>query len=108
LAPTKNLVQQKYESCKKITQLNEKDFILFSGKKKKNKIGSIIKKKRTELWKEKRIFFCTPQIVDNDIKNNICPISSIVLLIIDEAHKSQNNYSFVKVFFFFIINNIIR
>lgn len=31
--------------------------------------------KRCEQWQSKRIFFCTPQILDNDIARGACPCS---------------------------------
>lgn len=55
------------------------------------------KKKRTEAWDTKRVFFATPQCVQSDIKAGIFPTSAIRLLIFDEAHKAKGDYAYCKV-----------
>lgn len=44
---------------------------------------------REKYWKEKSIIFCTPQLLKNDIKEGRCDPKSIILLIVDEAHRAQ-------------------
>lgn len=36
------------------------------------------------------------QTVDNDLQQGRCPASSIVCLVIDEAHRATGNYAYVK------------
>jgi len=55
------------------------------------------KKKRTEAWDTKRVFFATPQCVQSDINAGIFPTSDIRLLIFDEAHKAKGDYAYCKV-----------
>lgn len=53
--------------------------------------------KREKYWREKRVFFLTPQIAKNDIQKGVCPAKSVVLLVLDEAHKAQGKYSYCVV-----------
>lgn len=53
---------------------------------------------REVLWQQNRIFFCTPQIVENDLCSGACPAASIVCVIVDEAHRAaSSNYAYAKV-----------
>ena len=49
------------------------------------------------MWHEKRIFFLTPQIVQNDLHRGICPAKDICLVVVDEAHRSQGRHAYVEV-----------
>ena len=35
--------------------------------------------RRRALWKSRRAFFCTPQILDNDLAKGVCPQARSVL-----------------------------
>eukprot|EP00959_Pyramimonas_sp_CCMP1952_P334975 7014706-Pyramimonas_sp.AAC.1 len=37
--------------------------------------------KRGSLWKEKRVFYATPQTIANDLQNGTCPAQQIVCLV---------------------------
>lgn len=50
------------EACHKIVGFPEKDTIVMTG-------ATFSVAKREKYWKEKRVFFLTPQIVKNDIQN---------------------------------------
>lgn len=45
------------------------------------------KANRGELWASRRLFFCTPDILKNDIATAICPEASIVCVVVDECHR---------------------
>ena len=83
LAPTKPLVNQQKES-----------FVILFPFLKHNVIeitGVVSKEKRKELYKNNRIFFSTPQTLNNDIMTRLIDRFVISLLIFDEAHKAQRN-----------------
>jgi fanconi anemia group M protein len=104
LAPTKPLVAQQMSACYDIVGIPENETAHFD--------GSCAVAVREGLWHEKRVFFCTPQVsdcsvslssqlilcqtVDNDIQHNRCPVTDIVCLVIDEAHRATGNYAYVK------------
>lgn len=53
---------------------------------------------REFLWKTKRLFFSTPQTVENDLNRGAADAKRIVSLVIDEAHRATGNYSYVVLF----------
>ncbi|KAJ3123675.1 hypothetical protein HK098_001707 [Nowakowskiella sp. JEL0407] len=89
MAPTKPLVNQQISACYGITGIPDEDTITLT--------GTINPQKRQEYWKTKRVFYVTPQSIQNDLKNEICPGSSIVLLVVDEAHRATGNHSYTEV-----------
>ena len=52
---------------------------------------------RKTQWKEKRVFFLTPQVLTNDISRAAFPASEVKCLVLDEAHKALGNYAYVQV-----------
>jgi ATP-dependent DNA helicase MPH1 len=59
--------------------------------------GAVSAQLRREYWEEKRVFFLTPQTMQNDIAKGICDAKRIVCLVIDEAHRATGNYAYVQV-----------
>lgn len=53
--------------------------------------------RRSAAWRQKRVFFATPQAVMNDLASQLCPAQSVVCLVLDEAHRSQGNYAYCQV-----------
>ena len=53
--------------------------------------------KRCEAWNTCRMFFLTPQVLNNDLVAGICPAAHIRCLVVDEAHKATGNYSYCTV-----------
>ena len=84
LTPTKPLANQIYNEFKQET--NIKEINLFT--------GTVQPKKRAELWKQSKIIISTPQTIENDIINNSINYSEVSLLIFDEAHRAQKDYSY--------------
>ncbi|KAH9248371.1 hypothetical protein BASA81_013957 [Batrachochytrium salamandrivorans] len=78
MAPTKPLVAQQIEACYKITGIPQSD-------------------SRAAIWDEKRVFFLTPQVMQNDLRSSSCPADKVVLLIVDEAHRATGNYAYCEV-----------
>jgi len=83
LAPTKPLVNQIYEEYKNcsevelITSLN----------------GTIAPVKRKTLFEQADIIVATPQTIQSDLQNNRISLEKVSLLVIDEAHRSRDNYA---------------
>lgn len=88
MAPTKPLVTQQCAACKVQTRIRPSEISEMTGK--------VTQKTREEHWKNKRVFFLTPQILNNDIQSSICDPSNIVLIIVDEAHRAQGKYAYCE------------
>jgi ERCC4-related helicase len=86
VAPTKPLVTQQVEACYNIVGIPEEETAHLD--------GHISSEKRVGLWKEKNVFFCTPQIFANDLKTGVCEAREIVCVIVDEAHKATSGYAY--------------
>ncbi|KAG2217039.1 hypothetical protein INT45_002376 [Circinella minor] len=88
-APTRPLVTQQIEACFNICGIPQTDTVELT--------GNIQQERRRLMWKTKRVFFLTPQILKNDLQARICPGEKIVCLVIDEAHKAQGNYAYAEI-----------
>lgn len=86
MAPTKPLVSQQIDACYKITGIDPDLTIELT--------GTQAPATRSRLWKEKRVFFITPQILQNDLKNGMCTPEKFVCVIVDEAHRATGNYAY--------------
>ncbi|KAG0226874.1 hypothetical protein BGW42_003317 [Actinomortierella wolfii] len=86
MAPTRPLVSQQIEACFKICGIPQKDTIELTGQQNSDF--------RSQAWATKRVIFCTPQVLQNDLRSNNCPAREIVCLVVDEAHRATGNYAF--------------
>lgn len=89
VAPTRPLVAQQIEECKKISGIPSSECIELT--------GSISREKRSAYWSNKRVIFATPQVIQNDLHGDIFDPKSIKCLVIDEAHRAQGNYAYVEI-----------
>ncbi|KAI0863052.1 hypothetical protein F4860DRAFT_469949, partial [Xylaria cubensis] len=89
VAPTKPLVSQQIDACFHIAGIPRSQTTLLT--------GEIAPALRAEEWSSKRVFFMTPQTLENDLSSGFADPKSIGLLVIDEAHRATGNYSYVKV-----------
>jgi ATP-dependent DNA helicase MPH1 len=89
MAPTKPLVSQQVDACFNIAGIPRSATTMLT--------GEIPPAVRGEEWQDKRVFFMTPQTLDNDLRSGIADPKKIVLLVVDEAHRATGNYSYVKV-----------
>lgn len=89
LAPTRPLAEQHLEYFKKHLPELFAQLELFTGK--------TDAQKRKELWQSADIVFSTPQCIGNDVKNNLYDLSSVSLLIEDEAHRCVKSYAYTYV-----------
>lgn len=88
MAPTKPLVAQQIKACCGITGIAASKVAILLDKTKKNRVA---------IWEEKQVFFTTPQVVENDLTQGIVNPKLVVLLVIDEAHRSKGNYAYNNV-----------
>ena len=84
LTPTKPLANQIYNEIKEST--DEKYVTLFT--------GAVPPSKRKELWKNSSIIVSTPQCIENDLLNKSIDFKEVSTLIIDEAHRAVQDYSY--------------
>ncbi|KAI0974563.1 hypothetical protein F4678DRAFT_381275 [Xylaria arbuscula] len=89
VAPTKPLVSQQVDACFHIAGIPRSQTTLLT--------GDVSPALRAEEWGSKRVFFMTPQTLENDLSAGFADPKSIGLLVIDEAHRATGNYSYVKV-----------
>ena len=88
-APTKPLVSQQLTSCYEIMGVPAQHTAEIMGE-------TTNKDDRARYWQERRLFFCTPQTIENDIDAGRCDPKSIVCVVIDEAHRAKGKYAYVK------------
>ncbi len=86
VSPTKPLVKQHVETIKK--ELNVDAFEVS---------GSINKQKRKEIYNKANVIVATPQTIQNDIKTGILNPNNIILLIVDEAHRTVGKYAYTYI-----------
>ncbi|XP_040916289.1 Fanconi anemia group M protein isoform X2 [Toxotes jaculatrix] len=89
MAPTKPLVAQQIEACYKVMGIPQAHMAELT--------GSTAAKQRQELWKSKRVFFLTPQVMVNDLTRDTCPAQQVKCVVIDEAHKALGNHAYCQV-----------
>ncbi|XP_044980617.1 DEAD-box ATP-dependent RNA helicase FANCM isoform X2 [Hordeum vulgare subsp. vulgare] len=85
-APSRPLVTQQIEACHNTVGIPQKWTIDMK--------GNLSPSMRSSLWKSKRVFFVTPQILENDIQSGICMVKQLVCLVIDEAHRASGNHAY--------------
>ncbi|TXT12930.1 hypothetical protein VHUM_01331 [Vanrija humicola] len=90
LAPTKPLVNQQIEACQLTCGIPSADAAVMTG-------ASVSAKERARLWDQRRVFYCTPQTLDNDLKRGAVDPRDIVLAVFDEAHKASGSYAYTTI-----------
>jgi len=86
LAPTKPLVTQHYKTFLDLTVINEEELKAIT--------GTTSPEKRKEIWKDLRIAFMTPQVLQNDIISNLYSLKDVSLIIFDECHRTIGDYAY--------------
>ncbi|GLV39645.1 Fanconi anemia group M helicase [Carabus blaptoides fortunei] len=88
MAPTKPLVAQQLDACYNIMAIPNNVTAEITGTK---DIGA-----RECIWKEKRVFFITPQILQNDIETVLELAPQIRCIVVDEAHKALGKHAYCE------------
>src|SRR3989344_3071387 len=89
LAPTRPLVEQHYQTFKKILPELFVEIEMFT--------GSVNAEKRRKIFQTAEMIFSTPQCIANDLENKLYGLDEVSLLVIDEAHRCLKNYDYTKV-----------
>lgn len=89
MAPTRPLVAQQIEACYKIMGIPLHDTLEMT--------GTVPAAQRAQGWRERRVFFLTPQVMMNDLLRNALRPQDVKCLVIDEAHKALGSYSYCQV-----------
>lgn len=89
MAPTRPLVCQQIEACYNIMGIPQEVTAELT--------GSSIQASRVDIWNTKRVFFVTPQVLDNDLINIPGLTEKIKCVVFDEAHKAKGNYAYCGV-----------
>ncbi|KAK7694443.1 hypothetical protein QCA50_001629 [Cerrena zonata] len=97
VAPTKPLVAQQIEACHRTCGI--------PGSHAAELTGQNPRAHRAKAWREKRVFYMTPQTLMNDLKTDNCDPQDIVLLVIDEAHKGTGDYAYAQVIRYLMAKN---
>lgn len=89
VAPTKPLASQQVEACLNVAGIPRSQATLLT--------GETSPALREGEWEKRRLFFMTPQTLQNDLSKGYANPKSIALLVIDEAHRATGDYAYVKV-----------
>ncbi|MBN3298721.1 FANCM protein, partial [Amia calva] len=89
MAPTKPLVAQQIEACYKVMGIPQEHMAELT--------GSTQAQTRKEIWRSRRVFFLTPQVMVNDLSREACPAPQVKCVVIDEAHKALGNHAYCQV-----------
>jgi ERCC4-related helicase len=98
LAPSRPLVHQHLDLFKRFTKLGNVCFAL---------TGKISPDIRKTIWKSRsiRIYFATPELVRNDLDNNLLKKDDFYLVVFDESHRAVKDYSYTTISKKFYSNN---
>ena len=86
VAPTKPLVSQQVEACFHICGVPYSHTAQLT--------GHVQPAQRAAAYEQRRVFYMTPQTLQNDLRSGLCDPRSIVCLVVDEAHRSTGNYAY--------------
>jgi len=87
MAPTRPLTVQHYETFRRCLNLPEGELRFLT--------GEIAPWERERAWKEGKVFFATPQVVERDLLTGKLSLEDFSLLIFDEAHRAVGDYPYV-------------
>jgi Fanconi anemia group M protein len=85
LTPTKPLSAQIQKEFIENTNIPKEQITLLT--------GEITPKKRKELWETAIITVATPQTIQKDLENDRISLSPTSLLVVDECHRSRQNFA---------------
>tara|TARA_Y100000034_G_scaffold88180_1_gene105791 strand:+ start:307 stop:1800 length:1494 start_codon:yes stop_codon:yes gene_type:complete len=89
ISPTKPLANQIQKEFISSTNIPKEQIILLT--------GEVTPKRRQELWESAIITVATPQTIQKDLENKRISLAPTSLLVVDECHRSRENYANTKV-----------
>ncbi|MEM4267742.1 MAG: DEAD/DEAH box helicase [Candidatus Woesearchaeota archaeon] len=87
IGPTRPLIDQYLKVFEENFDIDKEKLVTFT--------GFVAPEKRAELWKSGKIFFSTPQGLENDIISKRINLEEVSLLGVDEAHRAVGDYAYV-------------
>ena len=87
LAPTKPLVNQHLNTFKEFFDAEENEMISVD--------GTVLPKKRKEIYTSSKIIFATPQTIENDLIAKRINPDEFSIIVFDEAHRASGEYAYV-------------
>ncbi|MFT4309665.1 MAG: DEAD/DEAH box helicase [Candidatus Woesearchaeota archaeon] len=87
LGPTRPLIEQYYNVFSNLTKIEKEEMCILTGR--------VSPAKRKDLYDKCRLVFSTPQGLENDLITRKISLKEVVLLGIDEAHRTVGEYSYV-------------
>ncbi len=89
LAPTRPLVEQHAKSFLELTDIDQKEINVVSGR--------FVPEDRKVFYGKSKIIISTPQTSENDLESGILRLDDFSLLVVDECHRSVKKYSYPTV-----------
>lgn len=113
VAPTKPLVAQQIDASHEVCGIPGDEAIELTGQvpraERVEHVSDRHADKQLSLtplqWRNKRIFYMTPQTMINDLATNACDPRDIVLIVIDEAHKATGDYAYAQIVRYLMATN---
>lgn len=87
MAPTKPLVEQHAKFLRE--HLLKFEPAVFT--------GEVSPGEREEIWKRSRLIVATPQVVENDLDQEMIDVRDFDLIVFDEAHRAVGEYAYVSI-----------
>ncbi|KAM0746887.1 P-loop containing nucleoside triphosphate hydrolase protein [Meredithblackwellia eburnea MCA 4105] len=97
LAPTRPLVTQQIKACHYIAGIPQSHCVELT--------GLTPPKLRAIAWASKKVVYCTPQTLENDLRKGRLDPRDISLVVVDEAHRASGDYAYVGVVRFIMSRN---
>lgn len=97
LAPTRPLVAQQIKACHYIAGIPQSECVELT--------GQTASKLRAVAWATKRVIYCTPQTMENDLKKGRLDPRDVTCLVVDEAHRASGDYAYCGVVRFMMSRN---
>ncbi len=89
MAPTRPLVTQQIKACHYICGIPQSDSVELT--------GMTSPALRALAWQTRRVVYCTPQTVENDLRKGRLDPRDVSLLVVDEAHRASGDYAYCGV-----------
>lgn len=86
LAPTKPLVEQQCHFYSENMEVDENYIEVFT--------GDVSPDDRKELWKDAKVIFATPQVVENDLLDSSIDLTDVKHVTFDECHRTTGSYPY--------------
>ncbi|KAF6257093.1 P-loop containing nucleoside triphosphate hydrolase protein [Scenedesmus sp. NREL 46B-D3] len=104
ITPTRPLVEQQFQACKAFMGIHKVRGLPAGPAAatciKRLHVDALLTSSgpldRMEDWANHRMFFTTPQCLQNDLKKGTCPAHQLVCLVVDECHRATGDAAMAK------------